>query len=477
MFDIDKFLSHEKAMLIAPAGYGKTHSIAESVNLLKGRGKHLILTHTHAGIASLKEKFRKQNIPSQSYHIETISGFAQRYVLSFYTGGDIPSQTEKGYFGFILKKAIDILSLKPVKRVLSRSFNSLFVDEYQDCTQRQHDLVQIIADLFPTRFLGDPLQGIFQFDPRDPLINLSDTSQMKTFSENQYLLTEPQRWLRGNNTKLGIDLKAIREQLLNGKPINLDSFPAIEHHVYNENDLNDPNSKYYKLVSKSLVNESLLIIHPISTNIQPRLNLVKKFKNRFVLLESIDDKGFYQLAEKFDQIQKGKIAATIKEVCSEIVNKTELDKWFNDKGLKKKSKAEETQALKPLKTLIDELGNEFTFIGLRNAIIEVTKLPLIKCYRKEIFTCLCKALQLAAQDKTTVLEAMGEVRNHVRRYGKKTKVKCIGTTLLTKGLEFDTVIVLDAHKFDCPKHLYVALTRASKNLIVISNSKILTVMN
>lgn len=63
---------------------------------------------------------------------------------------------------------------------------------------------------------------------------------------------------------------------------------------------------------------------------------------------------------------------------------------------------------------------------------------------------------------------MKKNRDVLRRVGRNIKGRCIGTTLLTKGLEFDVVIVLNAHLFTNPKHLYVALTRASKKLIVIS---------
>lgn len=477
MFEIEKFLAHDKTMLIAPAGYGKTHCIAASMTLLKWKGKHLILTHTHAGIASIKEKLKKEGVASSCFHVETISGFAQRYVLSFYSGKDIPIQTEKNYFNFILEKAFHLFSLKPVKKILLRSYSSLFVDEYQDCTQKQHKLVELIAMLIPTRFLGDPLQGIFQFDPLDPLIDMNNKIQMREFSDNQYVLTEPQRWLRGNNSNLGNALKTIRQELIASTPINLDLYPAIVRHYFKEEDLNDPTSEYYKVISFALNLGNILIIHPISSSIQPRLNLIKKFKNRFVLLEAIDDKDFYRLASKFDQDRADKSALTVKEVCLDIFNKTELDKWFNDKGLKSKTKPEEQDLIKPLKKAIDALNIESSNFEFRNALIEVSKLPLLKCYRKEIFSCLCKALQLAHQDKITVLEAMTEIRNQIRRFGKKTNVSCIGTTLLTKGLEFDTVIVLNAHKFECPKHLYVALTRASKKLIVISRTNLLTFKN
>jgi superfamily I DNA/RNA helicase len=167
----------------------------------------------------------------------------------------------------------------------------------------------------------------------------------------------------------------------------------------------------------------------------------------------------------------------IKEICTAIFNKTELDKWFNDRGLKSKTKSDEKELIKPLKLIIEDFEIEPSFEKLRKAIAEIPKLPMLKCYRKEIFYCLCKSLQYAEIEKVTVLQAMIEIRNTIRRYGKKTNIKCIGTTLLTKGLEFDTVLILNAHQFDCPKHLYVALTRACKKLIVFSNNKVLNPAN
>jgi hypothetical protein len=311
MFEVDLFLSHDKTMLIAPAGYGKTHSIAVSMNAIKSNGTHLILTHTHAGIASIKEKLKKENIPSKSFHVETISGFAQRYVLSFYKGDDIPDLADKTYFGFILKKALFYFGLKPIQKILLRSYSSLFVDEYQDCTSTQHDLILQISSLFPTRFLGDPLQGIFQFDPLDLLVDMGNEGQMKGFFENKYELDIPQRWLRGSNAELGESLKAIRGELILGNPINLSTYPAIESYCFNEDDLNDPKSEYYKKVSSSLNENSLLIIHPNTTSINPRLSLIKRFNNRFTLLESIDDKDFYKLASKFDNIPNGQSALVV----------------------------------------------------------------------------------------------------------------------------------------------------------------------
>lgn len=49
------------------------------------------------------------------------------------------------------------------------------------------------------------------------------------------------------------------------------------------------------------------------------------------------------------------------------------------------------------------------------------------------------SIQLALAHHTTVNMAMKDIRNINRRVGRKIIGKCIGTTLLTKGLEFNSV--------------------------------------
>ena len=54
--DYQTFVDGDKTLLVAPAGHGKTYTIVESLKYTTGR--QLILTHTHAGVASIKEKIK-----------------------------------------------------------------------------------------------------------------------------------------------------------------------------------------------------------------------------------------------------------------------------------------------------------------------------------------------------------------------------------------------------------------------------------
>lgn len=50
---------------------------------------------------------------------------------------------------------------------------------------------------------------------------------------------------------------------------------------------------------------------------------------------------------------------------------------------------------------------------------------------------------LSAENTESVYKAMINQRNRIRRLGRKVEWKCLGKTALTKGLEFNTVAILD----------------------------------
>lgn len=466
MVDLDEFVSKRKSMLVAPAGYGKTYTIAESLKRTILQGKQLVLTHTHAGVSSIKEKIRKEGIRSTAYCTETITSFAQKYVLSFYTGNDIPDQADsKNYYPFILSKAIELFKLNPIRQVISNTYKGLFVDEYQDCTIKQHELVLLLSELFPTHILGDFLQGIFDFHG-EPIVNMEDSTQMSGFADAKYELEQPHRWMHGNNDILGKELQIIRERLINKEEIDLTKYKSIN--TYSSQDIL---REHYTQIIKLLDSEkNILVLDPVSTNINSRIHFIQQFKNIPRMIESIDDKDFYNISKELDLITTDNFLKKVLEISNILFNKTGLAKWFNDNGLKRKIKVEDKTIIRPLEEKLLLLEKQLSFSILAEIFRVIRFLPDIKCYRKELFSSVCKALDEAENNQISVFEAMTNQRNTIRRMGKKLHGKCIGTTLLTKGLEFDTVAIINAQKFDSPKHLYVALTRASKRLFIFTEN-------
>lgn len=468
--DHKEFVSNRKSLLIAPAGYGKTHTIITCLEYTTG--KQLILTHTHAGVVSLKEKLKKSSIKLSNCTIETITSFAQKYVQGFYSKSDIPDQENaKEYYPFIIKKATELIKLKPIRNVISASYDGLFVDEYQDCTTLQHNFILALSELLPTRLLGDPLQGIFNFNG-DPLVDLNNTEQMGAFTSFTYHLLDPWRW-KGKNEQLGNCLKDIRIKLEASQSINLDNYPAITVINAPAGDIFNGTKYSNKSIRGLLSEDSLLLIHPDTSNIHGRKKIIGAFNNAFTLVEAIDDKSFYSISKSFDLATSITIEKIFRDVCFELFNKTACNAWFNESGFKNK-RGPESLVIAPIIELVNTIKSSMSFSIASDALKQVSKISGMKCYRRELFSSLIKSLKEANTNSITVYEAMIAKRNQVRRIGRKVSGKCIGTTLLTKGLEFDTVVVLNAHKFEDSKHLYVALTRASKRLIIITENSILS---
>jgi DNA helicase-2/ATP-dependent DNA helicase PcrA len=90
--------------------------------------------------------------------------------------------------------------------------------------------------------------------------------------------------------------------------------------------------------------------------------------------------------------------------------------------------------------------------------------------RENLFYSLVKVMKNSIVNNKSVYDEMVSYKNRVRRSGRAIQGKCIATTLLTKGLEFDHVVILGADKFEDCKNFYVALSRARKSLTIFTNS-------
>jgi superfamily I DNA/RNA helicase len=434
---------------------------------------------------------------------------------AFYIGADVPDQDakdnndpNKDYHSFVIGKTSSLLLSPIIRQIVKASYNGLFVDEYQDCTKLQHTLIMEMTNILPTRILADPLQGIFDFNGK--VIDFdTDLLGFERFPD----LQTPYRWYKeGNNKSLGDLIKEYREPLKKGGSITVKT--SSSSHLYvidiNEGDFENSQSNYRKKISnlityskKDASYESLLIIVPEYSEIDSggkirkrggvsdRAKILSKidYSKSVFLLESIDDKKFYSLANEVDKfIASVKTAKKpIKKLYSFLSNlfcKTSpskrknigLNDWLSKVSTNNNSdyyiKAKQSEAgilASRLKTLIDVLISNPSKQGMYSLLLYIKQNLKIKVQtRRELLSSLIKSLNDSKNENITVYEAMKAHKNIVRRVGRKIQGKCIGTTLLTKGLEFDTVAILDAHKFDCPKHLYVALTRCCKNLVLFT---------
>lgn len=490
------FASGRRNFVVAPAGHGKTYTIAKS--LQKTTGRQLVLTHTHAGIASIKRALQKDKADIKRFSIQTITGFAQQYACAFCEPKVIPNQEDDDYFDRVVDLATDVLKLKLVRTIIASSYFGLFVDEYQDCSIRMHEMIMVLADDLPTHALGDHLQGIFGFraksDPRNKLVDLEKALTDNGFKKSP-TLTVPHRWYTIGNKELGDRISLLRKSLEDPNRIDLrllnENASNIIINIIGENESLYTQDSSYKRLLQTAVKEntkendsSFLLLQPdgVPSQIKNRVNL--KIKNPYLngiqLLESIDPPDFYAIAGEATKLVQSTEEPDIllknlrKTILERIFYKTTLGHWIreNGKAVSKKNPAL-VELSRGLKALLDNFSRKRNYTTLGDIVIYCRDNLGFKAARMELLSNIEKSFEEASIENISALEAMKRRRNRLRQSGRRTSGAFFGSTLLTKGLEFDTVTILDAHKFTCPKHFYVAASRACKRLIIFSKSPII----
>ncbi len=159
----ERLARSERASVLAPAGCGKTDLIVRAVGATPA-GRALVLTHTHAGVKALRDRLARRGVRRDRVQVDTIAGWCLRMAAAYPTrAGLLTTEPTRDEWESIYDGAAVLLGIRAIRRVVQASFSNVFVDEYQDCNERQHRVILALADLLPCRVLGDPLQGIFTF--------------------------------------------------------------------------------------------------------------------------------------------------------------------------------------------------------------------------------------------------------------------------------------------------------------------------
>ena len=474
--DIVSFLTSNKSMIIAPAGHGKTHTIVNCLESYKFSGKKiLVLTHTNAGIASIREKILLRSIESCKFEIMTICSFAIDIVHHYVSSMLLPDDSDMNEkYKEAERLSIRLLKVEPIKIVLKAKYEHVIVDEYQDCDSIQHKLIEGIGQIISTHILGDPLQGIFDFNGSP--VNL-DGKEFDEYRKNIQYLTTPWRWKKSGNVELGEDLLKIRSLLREGKSVDLTKYHSIQYVKVAKGDFYSQDRTAIKTIIYNLLKptykSNVLIIHPLSFSKNGRIDLLKRVHN-LGMIESIDDADYYNTVQKFETETGDGLICAIKNFIQDTCVASELSKWFHDDGsLVSKRDEKYLDRYHRLKDYLKQFKKASCIKNIIDLIEFIRQEFGCRVVRCDVYYTILRILQQAVSSNISMSEALKLNRDKTRKVGRHINGKYIGTTLLTKGLECDTVLVLDAHKFDSPKHLYVALSRACSRLIVSADSPIL----
>jgi len=455
-----KLAKAERAVLVSPAGCGKTESIVRAVSLNRSNLPQLVLTHTNAGVAVLRARFKKCGVSSRLYHIDTIAGWARDYAVSYpcTTGVDRASL----HWPSIYKSVSDLLTLAPIRRVIANSYSGVYVDEYQDCTKEQHELVLRLADILPCRVLGDPLQGIFDIDEESRLVDW-DHEVFPAFKRLPDLVV-PWRW-KGCNEELGHWLIKVREALSRGEAIDLQRSPALWVNISGSGPFKMRLQTCYSALKKDGCVIAILQIE------NQRHRLARSLGGHFSCVERADYRDLIRHAELIDKADGSERAVRVMcFACSCISGlKKELEPIMS--ALEKGKPLSESMVPPGLLAVMSVLSDKSPQ-AVGRALGSLLRISH-KVFRKDLLYQMQRTIrECGLAEGKSLADVARAVCERTRRSGRALSKRVLGSTFLVKGLEASHCIILDSEALTV-NDLYVAMTRGSNSLTVLSKDPVL----
>lgn len=517
----------KKEYIIAPAGHGKTHYISRLVNDLTEK-KALVLTHTNAGLNSLVRKLKKERVPPEKYDVFTIDSFSVKYATAYPHISCVLKQPQtNSEYEKCRKGVLKVFEMGFLQNFLDSTYSLIIVDEYQDCSEIQHKFILKISANIDYVILGDPMQGIFDFQGQTTLVNWEDIR--KDFTESSIKLEDPWRWRqKGSDGKsheeLGEWVKDARNKMIEGEEIE---FSGVDIDFY---DIGNEATKVFESIKPT---SPKLPLATITESVKKRkIRAAIKYDDEVLIL--VDDPtalgvirqkmsyGLYNNVQVIDAMDfaplndflravEGDNAQGVFEGISTLLKMciTKIDSLFlkqietkvkklwdigNRKTIAKLRFMPINKDDEKLKKIINHLYQLFLNVLEKNAMARIiTLFDLIiaiekslhhlyvkeagdrkingNIYRRDILSSVKSALsRYIEQGGKKNLEEYGkQIRQRISYVGRGFK-KVIATTLLIKGLEYDHVIINNPASFGT-KHLYVALSRAKRKITILGNNR------
>lgn len=460
---VDAMLGVHRGFTVAAAGCGKTQLLGQVADDERS-GRQLILTHTHAGVAALKKRLGDLGVPSSKFNLDTIAGWCLRWGAAYPAISGIAADAEAdpdwpaAYPG-----AERVVRSELGRRVLAQSYDGVIVDEYQDCSRAQHAVVEAMALVLPCRGVGDPLQSVFGFR-NDPVVS------WQTVGSDFHMLPpllHPWRWEReGHNGDLGRWLAGARTRLGDHGRLTIDPDAPVrwvEHKT----------EETWASVCRDAgaPGESTVAILKWPNQC---IQLAKRLGGRWPVVERFDDPDLFCCAE---DLANGDGPATVLALFKFLAERTtNLTRDI-------RRMVDAIAARRPLTRFSTHLDHLARLRQLAHAPSPKAALAVLDgvlghsewwTYRRECVYQLRAALRECIGGSLDDLPAAAAAaRTRARHRGRRLHRRTIGTPLLVKGLEFDHAILLWEPQHLSVEGLYVAITRASKSLTIVSDSRVL----
>lgn len=466
MDEAESLARSNRAAMVAAAGCGKTHLIASAV-ANHASGRELILTHTHAGVDAIRARLAKLGALPRNYAVDTIAGWSLRLASAFPATSALPTAMprDSSEYATVYSAGARLLGLKPIREIVRASYSGVYVDEYQDCSVEQHALVLALCDVLPCRILGDELQAIFGFGDHNSIRWSEHVSP--SFDELPGP-AKPWRWVN-RNPMLGEWLQDVRNALLNHQAVDLNGAPVEWV------DGSDPSSKQFNQrnacfgIATKNGKDTVVAIHHVPNQCH---HVASRLKGVYSCVEAIDTKDLFDSAETIGGSTGFDRALAVIDFAGMCMTKVKSE-LETIRAAFAKNRTPNVKKHAAQLAALTKVIEDASLSGVEASLRAIRALKDSVVYRRELLHEMERALRtVLSGEPESLAEGAWIVRNRTRRKGRLLSRCCVGSTLLVKGLEFDHAIVLDADGYDTA-NLYVALTRGSKSLTVVSKSRVI----
>jgi hypothetical protein len=464
-------LTIKRGAVTAPAGCGKTQLIADSLLLQADSKPALVLTHTNAGKGALEARLARAKVPRHAYRVSTIDSWAIRVISKFPARSGVKPEVLRlespgTDYPAVRQAAWSLLASGHIDDALRATYCRLIVDEYQDCTIPQHQVVGWAANVLPTCVLGDPLQAIFGF--REPTVDW--TKDVHHLFPPVGELSTPWRWKNAGADDLGRWLLESRAQLIARKSVDLSRAPAEVTWIQLPA---DPNGAHLKRLAAAMTKAptpggTVLVIGD-STNPSGQRQVASQTPGA-TTVEAVDLRDLTAFGRRFNAGSSASLPDLV-EFASELMTSLGGSDLLRRVESLSKGTARKEATDAEAKALAFKVAPSLA--AALAALRAFEEADGVRVYRPEVLQVLKAALQSAHQGECTFQEAVVRARERNRHVGRPIARRAVGSTLLLKGLEADVAVVLNPAAMDA-RHLYVALTRGAKRLVVCSQTPLLT---
>lgn len=220
---------HPLVLIEAPAGCGKTFQGADFArDLVKsvGRGRPLILTHTHAACSVFAERTSGHR---NAIDIKTIDSVIARIATAYHKGLGLPADTsawvrtrgKNGHSELAVKVSRLLKRYPMITASLASRHPVIICDEHQDSSGDQHALIMALLEQGArVRVFSDPMQRIFGDKDVEGACAPCNWEDLKNTAQAYEALDVPHRWT-GGSPALGDWTLAARKALSGGGVIDL----------------------------------------------------------------------------------------------------------------------------------------------------------------------------------------------------------------------------------------------------------------